>query len=665
MMTQYLERIDEKYQAVVEKINKLPSLKTFVGTIGKGMSNEDEFSQLASDICAFLLSSSLPLPKPDIRYVSSGQHLMRHRAAAHPWITRHNSPSNRFGLKPEFFTAWVKADKVTGQYEPASLSARLYGNRTILPPRRSDRLVSDKASPGIIRNDKGVFAWDDVNVLLEIKSFWSAKNEQEILSNLVLKATEVLRFQWQRRYVLGILICGPRVRIVRCERSGVFLGQVQEAEDTLVRCILASLLPGDSGITPPQESMFVHLDDGTDCFEVQLGGDKFILGNQIVGPQRDHLVGRATAIHLARRNTDTTWKYCFKTAWPYAVRPHEGEVLGELQGVTGVVRLFGWDAPKTEGNLDADEIHRRYNFLDISSTSPLAATTAGNNDEIATSTSTKAPKTDGLPCFNPRQYRQTVTEYIKDSFDTICFYDPIDRLSAWLGLYKAVNAIAEHGFVHRDLSWNNVRLFRPQQDSPLSATIIDFDLASKIEGSASGSPEKPGTVAFMPIEVLITPSGKPFQHQELHEDESVFWIGFLAFIYCSESGREQVNNIFAHRYSLKEVGHEKYIMIAPFMKRRSWNSWFAPQQETSTIIRDLCVQLVEFQFNSTGVLDPVYPDAGDKDENGVRRQKTRHKTVFQKSVKEFEKRIGQLRKLKGIGGGQVEGLTEGTQSLQI
>lgn len=408
-----------------------------------------------------------------------------------------------------------------------------------------------------------------------------------------------------------------------CERSGVFLGQVQEAEDIIVQCIFASLLPGDSGITPPQESMFVQIDDETVCLEVQIGGDRFILGDQIVGPQRDHLLGCATAIHLARKIIDTSWNYCFKTAWPYAVRLHEGEVLEKLQEVTGVVRLFGWDAPKTEGNLNADNIRRGYKLLDISSTSPLAATIAGNNDEIATTTSTKALKADGLPCFNPHQYRQTVMEYIQDSFATFCFHDPIDRLSAWLGFYKAVNAIAENGFVHRDLSWNNVRLFRPQQDLPLSVTIIDFDLASIIEGSAFGSPEKTGTVAFMPIEILLTPSGRAFRHEKLHEDESVFWISFLAILYCSKSGREVVNNMFAHQRSFKESAEKKFFMIMPVMQRLKWYSWFILQQKTNTIIRDLCLQLIEFQFKSTGAdLDPLYPDVGDKDENGVCRQKT-------------------------------------------
>lgn len=167
-MAQYLERIDEKYSAVVEKMNKLPSLKTLISTIGKGKSNKDKFAQLAPDICVLLLSSSLPLPKPYIRYVYSGQHLMRHRTDAHLWITEDDSPSNRFGLKPDFFTAWVRAGEVKVQHEPASLLARLYGNKTNLTPCRSYRLAANKASPGTICNNKGVFAWDDIQVWLEI-----------------------------------------------------------------------------------------------------------------------------------------------------------------------------------------------------------------------------------------------------------------------------------------------------------------------------------------------------------------------------------------------------------------------------------------------------------------------------------------------------------------
>lgn len=86
----------------------------------------------------------------------------------------------------------------------------------------------------------------------------------------------------------------------------------------------------------------------------------------------------------------------------------------------------------------------------------------------------KPSNTDGLKCFNPRQYRQTVTGLIKDSFNVFRLDDPMDLRYAWLGLYKAVNAITEKSFVHRDLMWSNVLLCRPQQDCPLSIIIMAF-----------------------------------------------------------------------------------------------------------------------------------------------------------------------------------------------
>ena len=67
-------------------------------------------------------------------------------------------------------------------------------------------------------------------------------------------------------------------------------------------------------------------------------------------------------------------------AWSYAIRPHEGEVLETLQGVNGVVRFLGLDAPNTEKNLNVDHIQCNFKLVAISSeppprTRPLAAIT--------------------------------------------------------------------------------------------------------------------------------------------------------------------------------------------------------------------------------------------------------------------------------------------------
>lgn len=44
----------------------------------------------------------------------------------------------------------------------------------------------------------------------------------------------------------------------------------------LVQYILVSLLPGESGITSPEEAMFIQFEDGTTHLEVQVGGNRAV-----------------------------------------------------------------------------------------------------------------------------------------------------------------------------------------------------------------------------------------------------------------------------------------------------------------------------------------------------------------------------------------------------
>lgn len=68
MMAQDLGRIDQKgHSALIDEMNELPSFKTLFNTIAKGFSNEDEIGNLATDVGGLFLSSTLPLPKSDIR----------------------------------------------------------------------------------------------------------------------------------------------------------------------------------------------------------------------------------------------------------------------------------------------------------------------------------------------------------------------------------------------------------------------------------------------------------------------------------------------------------------------------------------------------------------------------------------------------------------------
>ncbi|KAI9760496.1 MAG: hypothetical protein M1840_002406 [Geoglossum simile] len=414
--------------------------------------------------------------------------------------------------------------------------------------RRSDRIAarpsSAIASAGsgslVLSNVDGGFTWDDVLILWEIKSS-ATINQPSVFSNLIPKATEVLRFQWQRR------------------------------------------------------------------------------------------------------------------------RLHEGLVLKELQDV---VQLLAWDAPTIEGTLSADEVYRDYQ-LRIVSTKSAQTTPIANRDQRSTTEihpdSDSASTNDTDNNFDPRQYRQTVTEYIPGSFTELILSDPLRLLSAWRSLYRIVDAIAMRGWVHRDLSLNNVR-FRHQHGStgsPLSATLIDFDLAAPIIGPFSGLPDRTGTVAFMPIQILESNKWVPVRHQELHEDEAVFWIGFLAIISRSTPGRTYIeNNLDDPFLSLTSLAHTKCNMFYPTHQRIDWPSWFnissRTQGQSNTILRELCRRI--FTNSDGDSYDYGYPGVTEIDELTLcRKHETQHKEVSRKIIVALGEAIDDLMKLQQGGDGGKDG----------
>ena len=152
-------------------------------------------------------------------------------------------------------------------------------------------------------------------------------------------------------------------------------------------------------------------------------------------------------------------------------------------------------------------------------------------------------------------------------------------------LYETIDAIARKGWVHWDLSWANVRI-RCTRDihGPPSTILIDFDLAARIEGDPSGSPDKTGTVLFMPVEILQHhPGGSPVRHQELHEDEAAFWVGFLGLIYRSETGHRYIDeSLNTSVLRLRDLASKKCSMLSTDRIRANWPSWFLPSKESSS-----------------------------------------------------------------------------------
>jgi hypothetical protein len=164
-------------------------------------------------------------------------------------------PKNVCSLKPDFFTSSIQRNPSTGRDVPLSVSTilsqkdpdvvnpakRRRSDRpdesltgedvpgqeapdTINPPKRrgSARLnaILTGNDPGVLKND-GLFKWEDVQDIWEIKSSSNDLDKHRWWANLTLKASEVLRFQWHRQFVRGFLVCGTYLRMfffqqIRC-----------------------------------------------------------------------------------------------------------------------------------------------------------------------------------------------------------------------------------------------------------------------------------------------------------------------------------------------------------------------------------------------------------------------------------------------------------------
>lgn len=92
---------------------------------------------------------------------------------------------------------------------------------------------------------------------------------------------------------------------------------------------------------------------------VSVSGKKFELGEQIVGPLRDHLAGRSTCVQLARRIGQHSWNHFFKISWPYKAREHEGSVLEKLKSISGIVGFLAWDV-LSRVTLTAEQVYKNY-----------------------------------------------------------------------------------------------------------------------------------------------------------------------------------------------------------------------------------------------------------------------------------------------------------------
>ncbi|KAI9861197.1 MAG: hypothetical protein M1813_005370 [Trichoglossum hirsutum] len=662
MMSNLLDSMEENWIAFANTtLRQMPELAAFVETVGKGSKNENEFADLVSAIESRVATRK---GKRDVQYVQSGANPMLPRMKALAYIEGYGSQQNP-GLKPDFFTCNSSTRVLgllrtlnphTSELEPGvDTTSRKRRRSTHLRNNQEEGSTSDPGSASAdtsspVTRNEGFYNWEDVSVLWEVKNTREPNlDKRKEWGNLILKATEVLRYQWHRTFVLGFMVCGKQMRMFWFSRSYVLISQLTDIQgeqntSVLVRCILACLVLRHTKLGfSDHDTLTIEHVEGEFQPVVVIDEKKFILGKQIIWPIGDYLIGRATTVHLARTLEDekSQWRYCYKSSWPYAVREHEGKVLEELQGVPGIVRLFAWDEPSSN---QVDWITENCNFTsssiskDYSRHSSRPGTSGNSRSRSCPGTDDEAPSFWG----HTRRHRQTVTEYVPKSFSNYRDLDLPDLLSAWHSLYDVINRVAAKGWVHRDLSWNNVRIQRGANGS-CSVVLIDFDLAAKIVGEASGAPDKTGTPAFMPLEILDSDE-LPVRHQELHEDEAALWVGMLALLARSAStdGSKLLKCLLDPSSGLELIRLQKVVVALKICQANQAESWFrGPAAAESAearewdLVQKTCSQLVSFQFQQMpgDMLNYTYSTGENLHDSSDRYHQVQHNAMFEKVAK--------------------------------
>ncbi|CAM1503445.1 Fc.00g082210.m01.CDS01 [Cosmosporella sp. VM-42] len=109
-------------------------------------------------------------------------------------------------------------------------------------------------------------------------------------------------------------------------------------------------------------------------------------------------------------------------------------------------------------------------------------------------------------------------------------------LAAFGRCIEGHESLHKAGFLHRDISINNLMINEDDENPSLPSFLIDLDLAIKeSREAASGAKGKTGTRAFMAIGALL---GE--QHSFMHDLESFFWVLFWICIHYNGADEARV-----------------------------------------------------------------------------------------------------------------------------
>lgn len=601
-MIDHVASLSSLPEETISTIMKSEEYSLYLKSVNKGRANEHQFHMLATLITRHVQKET----QSSVIYVAAGQYPL---FTCRSQVDKENQPTST-SLKIDFFTTKIKLSEDT-----KAIYSDCFDGTSRLVSNNLHQALTNTSGIDLATNAQKDFAMEDIRTVLELKSKTAAINESKCLENLTLKAAELLRYQFHRRFLLGFLVAGNKIRVILFSREGVFMGApAYFMENTLlVRCIAATVSAADIELGLPPEGFFTYSNDQK--FSIALEsvhtGQKLFFDNlqQTQWPSPDIIIGRGTSVHKVKeRNSGKI--FALKTSSPYSIRAHEGLILTKLHNLSDVAHVEAF------AEWPRDGLQNILHTVAWDRTSDL----------------------------HNRSFRLTVTEWIQDGIATTKI-GLIGTLDAWRKVYKAVANLATAGYLHKDLSFNNVRLERTSDDE-IVVKLIDFDLVDQTGNldSAKTAPDRTGTFLFMPIEILETTSPPP--RQEQHEDETAFWVGILALFKHYFRGYH-VGRLWSEETSVLSQIKASFIKdLYSFGNSRLFDEPVPEFRDYVPFLHKLCISLIKEQFEDV-LPNFDYPRLEIRSE-GQRQQAINHQRINPRICQILENAVTALRTTTSI-----------------
>ncbi|KAA1129239.1 hypothetical protein PGTUg99_017979 [Puccinia graminis f. sp. tritici] len=364
---------------------------------------------------------------------------------------------------------------------------------------------------------------EDVMIPLELKM--NKSDASKAAMSLAKYVCHLFKAQPTRIFVIGFALCGTWMQLWQFDRSGAIGSEffdIKANKKNLKKffTLISWSLTCDKRLLGFDPTFIV---DESPVIRIQTQAGEFVIDepeNPIF--RASGICGRGTTCWKAHLAGDERQKFLIKDSWQPDHRREEGLMLRDVtqKNVHHVARYYHHEDVHVSGQRVDIESHVR----------------GGTNFQSGQTIQINEMPDDAqvLNQFINRVHRRLV---LKDVGKPISEANsPVELLEALEGCIKGHQALLNAGYLHRDISINNLMIDNQTADSDRKAFLIDLDVAIPYDVSNKDY-TRTGTKVFLSISLLQ----KCNPHDFADDLESFFWVMIWICIHFPRAERKQTS----------------------------------------------------------------------------------------------------------------------------